>query len=248
MKNRLTSGIISTIVYITAVVIIGMFVFEKLDENRVNTLSLYQASVKIRDHETMEYADQTSVGHAMVQGDFVTKDPVKFDEMNKSFFAVRKVKERYTMHTRTVKSGKTTRTEIYYTWDYAGEENLFAKRFEVLSVEFKSPKDLRNNGLDKIDASKITDKASGKYYKSSPSVRYYYEVFPQEFSGVLTASIKNGELSRLDKNNPPTIYKNLTSSKVIENYENDRSVLFWLAWIVAAILIYAIAIYKINEY
>lgn len=224
-----------------------MFAFEKMDENRVNTLSLYQASVKIEDQETMEYANHTSIGHAMVQGDFTTKDPVKFEEMTKDFFAVRKVKERYTMHTRTVRRGKSTRVQVYYTWDYAGEDSLLAKRFEVLGVEFESPKDLRNSGLVRIDASQIIKNASGKYYKESPNVRYYYEVFPQEFRGVLAANIKDGKLSRLDRNNMPTIFKDQTSTKVVESYENDRSVLFWIVWIVATVGIYAFVLIKINE-
>ena len=57
---------------------------------------------------------------------------------------LKKVKEKYTRHTRRVahKSGKRTyyTTETYWTWDYVGKESKKAKKINFCGIDFKSNK------------------------------------------------------------------------------------------------------------
>ena len=63
------------------------------------------------------------VSYTKLTGD----EPAKFHEMTtkRHFMAVRRTLERYTMHTRTVTDSKGhTHTETYWSWDYAGSDEV----------------------------------------------------------------------------------------------------------------------------
>ena len=90
----------------------------------MNEYQKYNTALQIDNNSEMfSYGMRTDIGNAFVHGDLKAVDTVTYPEIGGAYMYVEKIKEKYTMHTRTVTyttgSGKTrqthTRTETYWT-------------------------------------------------------------------------------------------------------------------------------------
>ena len=114
--------VILSISIIAIGLILGIIISGKLSDRAKDKNSIYNKATHIESKELFEYAIRTNIGNAFVYGDLISLDPVTYDEIDGEYMYLKKVKEQYTMHTRTVTTkdskGKTkTKIETYYTWD-----------------------------------------------------------------------------------------------------------------------------------
>ena len=181
----------------------------------------YNKAIKIESTETFKYGMNTNVGNAFVYGKLEAIDTVTYPEIGGKYLSVEKVKERYTMHTRTVTSkvGKvtTTRVETYWTWDNISSENLQSKKVKFCNMNFNS---LQFN----IPSREYIDTI-----KESSNIRYKYYGYPAKSEGTIFANLSN---KNIDKDGV-SFYKDMTTEETIDYLESGFSlVLFWILWVV----------------
>ncbi len=134
------------------------------------------------------------------------------------YMYVEKVKERYTMHTRTVTTtvnGRTqTRTETYWTWDRVGSEDIQCDNITFLGIEF--------------DSNKIELPASEyiKTIKESGHVRYKYYVVNTSYTGTIFTDLRDDTIS-----DNSAFYNDMTIEETMDHLDsNVWLVVFWIAW------------------
>ena len=136
--------IIASISIIVILLLFGFLIGDAIQEKHMDKNEAYNKAVKIESSDMFEYGMRTNVGNAFVYGDLKAVDTVTYPEIGGEYIYVEKVKERYTMHTRTVTTtvnGRTqTRTETYWTWDRVGSEDIQCDSITFLGVVFDSDK------------------------------------------------------------------------------------------------------------
>ena len=213
--------ILASITIIALMLLIGVLLQGQLVELKMDANEKYNKAVKIESQELFRYGMDTNIGYAFVYGDLIALDPVSYPEIDGEYLSIEKVKERYTMHTRTVTytvDGKTkTRTETYWTWDVVGRENKQAKRVEFKGIEFDS------NKFNLPSESHLTT------IKTSSHVRYKYYVSSTEHTGTIFGYLANKDI----EGNKVDFYKGLTIDETTEMLDsNVYLIIFWMFWIV----------------
>ena len=94
--------ILTSISIIAVMILIGILISGKISECQMDKNEKYNKAVKIESQEMFRYGMDTNVGNAFVYGDLKAVDTVTYPEIGGEYMYVEKVKERYTMHTRTV--------------------------------------------------------------------------------------------------------------------------------------------------
>lgn len=213
---------------ITCILIgLGFLISEKIQNSVNESNEKYYKSLKINnDGEKFKYAIKTNLGYVLAQGKVQAVNGVHINDIDGTYFRIRKVKEQYTMHTRQVahtrtKSDGTTETyyttEEYWTWDYLGEEEFHTEKFKFLEVEFI---------YDTIHFSKERYKET---INESSHVRYQYYIIPFEFEGTLFTYIDNNTI------NKNIFWVNKTIENIINEKENETNgwnTGFWVIWII----------------
>ena len=202
--------------------IIGVVISGNISDNIMEEQQKYNTALQINDDkELFEYGMRTNVGNAFVYGNLQAVDTVTYPEIGDEYMAVEKVREEYTMHTRTYtttdSNGRTqTHTQVYWTWDYAGSEYVQCEEVSFCGVVFDS---------DKIDL------PYGDYLntiKVSSHVRYKYYVVGTNYTGTIFTDLKDNTIS--DGTN---FYNNRTIEETIEALKtNAKLVIFWIFWII----------------
>lgn len=199
-------------VTIIAVMMILGFVFDgKIEQHQTDKNAEYYKAAKITDPDQFRYGMDTSIGNAFVYGDLEAVDPVTFPEIGGEYLYVEKVEEHYNMHTRTVTrtvNGKTqTRTETYWTWDYAGSEKIHSQKIRFCDVE--------------MDYSKV-DRPFSNYIetiKKSVFVRYRYYGCETKYTGTIYTDLRDGTIKDdskfYDDKNIDSCVEHLTSNKFL---------------------------------
>ena len=173
------------------------------------------------DAETFKYGMKTNIGNAFVYGDLKTVDPVTFSEIGGEYSYVKKVKERYTQHTRIVTktrvvNGKTqsyTTTETYWTWDVVDSWEKHAEKITFLDVEF-------DYGTINFPSSEYITTI-----RESSKIRYKYYGSPTACEGTLCAKLENNTITNV------SFYNNRTIEQTMESLESNwQLVLFWVGW------------------
>lgn len=226
-KREIIVTIAITLILMGLGLLIGTLIENSINENN----ELYFKSLKIDNDETQfKYAINTNIGYVLARGKIVAKNGVSIDDIEGQYFSIRKVTEEYTMHTRqvphTVKVGNTTTTyyttEIYWTWDYRGEENFNTEKFEFLGVEF-------NYGTINFNNEEYKETKDGGYH-----IRYKYYIIPFEFNGCLFTYIKDNEITENQ------FFYNSDIQSIINEKENDVKfslTIFWITWIILILFI-----------
>ena len=114
--------ILVSVAIIAVMLSIGLIIYGKISDYDMTKNQDYSLAAKIEeDADLFQYCMRTNIGNAFVYGELKAVDTVTYPEIGGAYSSVKKVKEEYTMHIRTVrvKCGNTwtTETETYWTWD-----------------------------------------------------------------------------------------------------------------------------------
>lgn len=191
----------------------------------------YTTAVQIEDKEQFEYAMKTNFGNALVYGDFKAVDPVTYPELGGSYLFVRKTEENYRRHTRQVSHTKTVNgktktyytTEVYYSWDYAGDEEIYSDKITFLGNEFE----IKKFNLPYGQRTELKD--GSYYYKPYTNTRYYYETLPASFMATIHTNLMEGDIE-----DNIEMFTNEKPSDVVENKIKNKNIpiiIFWSLWI-----------------
>lgn len=232
--------IIASITIIAVWFCIGFLIADKIDSWQQDRNAEYDRAARIEREDLFAHGMDTNLGNAFVYGDLQAMDPVTYPEIDGVYSYVRKVKEKYTMHTRIVTktrrnaSGKTEtypEVETYWTWDYAGEENQKSKNFIFLGQQFLANKFILPEG-DHIET-----------IKESSNVRYKYYGAPEKMTGTLYTTLQQGTIRDESK-----FYNNKTIMETTEMLTTEGLTnIFWIAWIIFGIFL-IIGFYHLDNY
>nr|DAV26200.1 MAG TPA: hypothetical protein [Caudoviricetes sp.] len=211
--------IIASISIIAVMFLIGVLISSKISDWQINQNDKYNKAVKIQSTDLFQYGMETNVGNAFVYGELKAVDTVTYPEIGGKYIYVKKVKEKYTRHTRRVahKSGKRTyyTTETYWTWDYVGKESKKAKKINFCGIDFKSNKIV------------LPDDEYIDTVKESSRIRYKYYGVGTKYKGTIFTALKDKTIS--DKS---VFYNNRDISETVKHLESDMPlILFRIGWI-----------------
>lgn len=217
--------VIASFVIITFMMIVGFFISDNITDWQNEQNAKYQKALHIENNKDMfQYGMDTNIGNAFVYGELKAVDPVTYDKIDGEYMYIKKVKERYTMHTRRVahtrKVGKTTQTyyttETYWTWDWVESEDKKCKNINFCGVTFNSNKiDMPSQHL--IDT-----------IKESSHIRYKYYGISTSHTGTIFTKLADNTIS-----DNTTFYKNESIDDVLKDKTTGGwNILFWTVWIV----------------
>lgn len=216
--------VLVSVIIIAIMLLLGIVIHGNINDKLMLEHQKYNTALQIEnDPDLFAYGMRTNIGNAFVHGDLKAVDTVTYPEIGGEYLYVQKVKERYTMHTRTVTrtrtvNGKTqsyTTTETYWTWDRVGSESKKCKEISFCGVVFDSNK-LGLPGDKYIDT-----------IKESSHVRYVYYGTDTEFTGTIFADLKDNTIP-----DHTHFYNNDTIEDVLKSFKsNGQLVLFWIFWI-----------------
>lgn len=215
--------IIASISIIAVMLIIGVLISNKISEHQMDKNEKYNKAAKIESTDLFQYGMNTNIGNAFVYGDLKAVDTVTYPEIGGKYMYVKKVKERYTMHTRTVTHTRTvngqtqtyTTTETYWTWDTVSSEDKKCNKVTFCGVTFDSKK------FDIPSASYI------KTIKESSNIRYQYYGTGIKFTGTIFTKLKDKTISNNTK-----FYKNMNIEETVKYlHSSGGEIIFWIFWI-----------------
>lgn len=212
---------------ITALLItIGFFVSDRILESATDKEKIYKTAIEVKTKEDFDYILRTEQGAFITESEVKAVKPVSFPNFKGEYTFIEKVKEVYTMHTRQVpiydSKGKITgyRTEIYWTWDYAGSEK---KTSDKLRIHGKCC-DVKAFNL-------IRSVRKGGYQYESSDTRYYYRVIPKKFIASFIASATDKGIQPLFGKHVSLHEKNMDELMEYGKSSAKRAeILFWLIW------------------
>ena len=215
--------VLFSIVIAAVMIILGFVIHGSINDSLMEEYQKYNTALQIQEnHNQFEYGMKTDVGYAFVYGDLKAVDTVTYPEIGGEYSYIEKVKEKYTMHTRTViyttGSGKTrqthTRVETYWTWDRVGSEEMHCNKISFLDVEF-------DYGKISFPSSSYIDTI-----KESSKIRYKYYGVGTKYTGTLFAFLKDNTI------NQASFYNNTNIEDTISGLETGwQLVVFWIFWI-----------------
>lgn len=207
--------ILSSIGIIAILLMIGFWFNNKISDQLLDEYQKYDTALQInKDQRLFEHNMNTDVGYAFVYGDLKAIDTVTYKEIGGKYSYIKKVKEKYTRHTKRVKQGKVWRTKVYWTWDYDGEESKHCKDISFVGHKFK---------YGKIN---LPDSKYLKTIKKSNEIRYKYYVCETKYTGTLFANLNDKTIDEV------SFYNNLSIEETIKHLKSDGWKFgFWLMWI-----------------
>lgn len=224
--------IITSISIVAVMLLFGVLIAGKISEYQIDKNEIYNKAVKIDNTELFRYGMDTNIGNAFVYGDLEAVDTVTYPEIGGQYMQLKKIKERYTMHTRTVTktrtvNGKTqtyTDVETYWSWDKVDSEEIKCKTLSFCGVVFDS------NKID-VPGTRYIDTI-----KESSHVRYKYYGTPTKFTGTIFTNLKDKTIS-----DNTYFYNNCTIEQTVDMLESGGGVvIFWVIWILLiAVIVFA---------
>lgn len=211
--------ILASITIIAVMLILGFVIAGRIDAHQIQKNSEYYKAVQITESEQFRYGMDTSVGNAFVYGTLEAVDPVTYPEIGGQYLYVEKVEEHYNMHTRTVttsdgKGHVQTRVETYWSWDWAGEEDIHSQRIRFLNVEMDYRK-IQMPSEDYIDTS-----------QESSYVRFKYYGVPITNTGTIYADLRDGTIS-----DDSRFFVDTDIESAVKSMTTSWIWLFWVVWL-----------------
>ena len=191
--------VLFSIVIICVMIIIGIVISGNINDAVMEKQQEYITALQINnDKDLFEYGMITNVGNAFVYGELKAVDTVTFEEIGGEYSYVKKVKEKYTRHTRTVRytdsNGKTkTKTEVYWTWDEVDHWSKHSEKITFLDVEF-------DYGIIDFPYGGYIDTQDGGYH-----VRYVYYGNPTYSIGTIYTKLADGTIAESNMYHNSTI-------------------------------------------
>lgn len=215
--------VLVSIIIISVMLLVGIIIHGNINDALMLEYQKYNTAIQIENNSDLfKYGMETNVGNAFVYGDLKAVDTVTYPEIGGEYSYIKKVKERYTMHTRTVTktrtvNGKTetyTETEIYWEWDRVDSWDKHCEKISFLNVEF-------DYGTIRFPSSDYITTIN-----ESSDIRYKYYGTGTEFVGTLYTVLNNNTINETD------FYINRNISETIEHLESGGELfLFWFLWI-----------------
>lgn len=214
--------LLASISIVAVMLLLGILIGDKISDWQMDQNAKYDTAVKIDEQELFEYGMRTNVGNSFVYGDLKAVDTVTYPEIGGAYMYVEKVEEHYNMHTRQVAHTRTVNghtetyytTETYWSWDYAGSEELVCEEISFLGVKLD---------IEKID---IPDSEYIDTIKQSGHVRFKYYGVGLQFTGTIFTELKNQTIS-----DGTPFYENLTIEETVEHLETGAwLIVFWVCW------------------
>ena len=215
--------IIVSIAIIAVMIIFGLMIHGSIEDSLMLRYQEYNTALQINnDTDMFQYAMSTNIGKSFVYGDLKCVDTVTYEEIGGEYSYVKKVKEKYTQHTRVVtetyyvdgKPKTRTRTETYWTWDAIDSWSKHCEKITFVGVEF-------DYGMIDFPSASYIDTIN-----ESGLIRYCYYGAPTECTGTIYSNLKNNTI------NDTSFYQDKTIDETIDHLEsNVWLVLFWIAWV-----------------
>lgn len=215
--------ILLSIAIVCIMLLFGFLIADAINDSVMEKHQEYNTALQINaDKELFEYGMRTNIGNAFVYGELKAVDPVGYEEVEGQYSYIKKVKEKYTKHTRVVTktrtvNGKTqthTETETYWTWDEVDKWSKCSTKITFVDVEFDY------GTIDFPSSSHI------KTIKESSKIRYAYYGAPAQCTGTLYTELKDGTI------NGASFHQHSTIEETIESLESNwELVLFWIGWV-----------------
>lgn len=214
--------VLFSVIIVSVMLLIGVIIHGKINDNLMLEYQKYNTALQIEnDSNLFAYGMKTNIGNAFIYGDLKAVDTVTYPEIDGKYMYIEKVKEEYTRHTRTVtykdSNGKTkTRTETYWSWDYAGSEDKKCKEISFCGIVFKSNK-INLPSANHIDT-----------IKESSHIRYQYYGVKTKYTGTVFTELKDNTITNNTK-----FYSNCTIEETIKDLESGFELIaFWMIWII----------------
>lgn len=215
--------IIFSVVILAVMLVFGFLIHGAIDDSLMLKHQEYNTALRIDgDADMFSYAMQTNIGNSYVHGTITTVDPVPCFEVGGEYSSVKKVKEKYTRHTRTVTetyvvNGKTktrTRTEVYWTWDHVKTWSDSSSTIEFLEEQFPY-------GTISLPGESYIDTI-----KESSHIRYKYYGAPTTCDATIYADLRDNTISDV------RTYHN-TSIEDAHKFMTSKGelIIFWVLWI-----------------
>ena len=137
--------ILASITIVCIMLLLGFVIADNISTSMMEKHQEYNTALQVNeDKDLFKYGMKTSIGNAFVYGELKAVDPVGYKGVGDAYSYIKKVKERYTEHTRTVEktrtvNGKTqtyTDTETYWSWDEVDHWERKSTKITFLDVEF----------------------------------------------------------------------------------------------------------------
>lgn len=215
--------VLVSVIIISVMLLIGIVIHGNINDKLMLEYQKYNTALQIdNDSELFVYAMKTNIGNAFVYGDLKAVDTVTYSEIGGEYSYVKKVKEKYTKHTRTVTKTRTvngkkqtyTETETYYTWDKVGSWDKHSEKISFLDVEFEY------GMINFPPSSYITTQ------KESSTIRYKYYGTGIKYTGTIYTILKDGTIDETD------FYVNNNIENTINSLKSGWQLgLFWGVWI-----------------
>ena len=209
----------------------------------METNERYMKSPIVTSMDMYDYVKETSVGDIFTIFELKAVEPQTIPELNGEYLYIEKIKEKYTMHTRTVtstdaKGRVSTSVQTYYTWDYSGSTKIKSNdvvfngdtypfdKFDNYNIDIARLSDVGSEYLDKEYR-----RISGRYAYENSKVRYYFKVIPVEKNGSVFVTLKDDEI----QNRCVTLYSETEPEELRERLINDSNFsifIFWFFWII----------------
>lgn len=215
--------IIFSIVILAVMLTLGFVIHDSIDNALMVEYQKYNTALRIDgDADMFSYAMSTNIGNAYVHGIVNTVDPVPCFEIGGEYSSVEKIKERYTMHTRTVTktrtvNGKTqtyTEVETYWTWDRVQSWSDHSTTIKFLESEFP------------YGTISLPGQSYIETIKESSHVRYKYYGAPTSCDATIYADLRDNTISDVR-----TYYNTSIEDAHKLMTSKGELVLFWFLWI-----------------
>lgn len=218
--------IVASLTIIAVWICLGFVISGKIEDWQQDKTAEYDKAARIESRELFEHGMETNLGNAFVHGTMEAAEPVSYKDIKGEYSYIRREKEVYTMHTRTVTktrtgaNGKTeTYTEIeeYWTWDVVHREHK--KTENIFFLEHKFPE-------KKIDlpGARYIDTIRGGVH-----VRYVYYGVPKKMTGTLYTKLEKGTIS-----DDSAFWSGKEIAEVVDSLgKSYAAVIFWVLWIIA---------------
>lgn len=216
--------ILASISIVAVMLLIGFVISGKISQIQSDRNAKYNKAVKIESTDLFQYGMDTNVGNAFVYGELKEVDTVAYPEIGGEYMYVEKIEEHYNRHTRTYtttdgKGHTRIHTEVYWSWDYAGSEDMQCKEVSFCGVVFDSNK-IKLPSADYIDT-----------IKESGYVRYKYYGTNIEYKGTIFTELKDKTIS------DSTPFYEMSIKETKDKLErNIGVVIFWIVWIIVIVL------------
>lgn len=230
--------IIISVAIVSILLVLGFSISDRIVTSENESFSKYNKALHIDNTELFRHCMDTNSGYGFVYGDLIALDPVTFEEIGGRYSHVKKVREEYRMHTRTVTktrtvNGKTqtyTEVETYWTWDEIKTWRKECEKVSFCGVEFN------RSQFQLPYATHI------KTIKESSHVRYAYYGAPIQVTGTIFTELKDGTIDK---------YNNFYTNKLPEDVQKLMTTsgipVFWGFWVVLMIVA-VIGFYSLENY